>query len=163
MSTDEKLDSKPKRRRWRRGQEEEVVEAALDVDEVEIEEEEDARSLTAPKGRATPGRRQQQQVAEEERGNFITRPLHRLSNYLHDVRSEVRKVIWPTREETGQLTRLVLIATIISAIILGVISLLFTELFRLGLDQPIIFVGLFVIVIGLVVYFFRRGDQRATY
>jgi preprotein translocase subunit SecE len=161
MSTEEKLDSKPKRRRWRRGQEEQAVEAAVEDDVVE--EEEDARSLTAPKGRATPGRRQLQQEAEEERGNAITRPLYRLSAYWRDVRSELSKVTWPTREETLQLTRIVLLTTITSALILGVITLFFTELFRLGLDQPLIFIGLFVIVVALVVMFLRRGDTRATY
>jgi hypothetical protein len=55
MSTDEKLDSKPKRRRWRRGQEEEVVEAAVEDEEMDDEEEDeaDARSLT-PRDAWTP-------------------------------------------------------------------------------------------------------------
>jgi preprotein translocase subunit SecE len=164
MSTEEKLDSKPKRRRWRRGQEDEAVEAAVEAEEVEdAEDDEDARSLTAPKGRATPGRRQLQQVTEVARGNAVTRPLYRLAEYWRDVRSELNKVSWPTREETIQLTRIVLLTTIISAIILGVITLLFTELFRLGLDLPIIFIGLFVVVVALVVMFLRRGDQRPTY
>jgi preprotein translocase subunit SecE len=163
MSTEEKLDSKPRRRRWRRGQEEEVVEAAAEPEEIEEEEDEETTSLTAPKGRATPGRRQLQQVAEEERGNIITRPLFRLGAYWRDVRSELSKVSWPTREETIQLTRIVLLTTIISALVLGVITLLFTELFRLGLDQPLIFIGLFVIILALVVMFLRRGEQRTTY
>jgi preprotein translocase subunit SecE len=163
MSTEEKLDSKPRRRRWRRGQEEEVVEAAAEPEEIEEEEDEETTSLTAPKGRATPGRRQLQQEAEEERGNAITRPLYRLSAYWRDVRSELSKVSWPTREETIQLTRIVLLTTIISALVLGVITLLFTELFRLGLGQPLIFIGLFVIVVALVVMFLRRGEQRTTY
>lgn len=162
MSTEEKLDSKPKRRRWRRGQEEEAVEAAVEAEEAGEAEDEDTGSLTTPKGRATPGRRQQQ-VAEEARGNAITRPLYRLADYWRDVRSELNKVSWPTREETIQLTRIVLLTTIISAIVLGVITLLFTELFRLGLGQPLIFIGLFVVVVALVVMFLRRGDQRSTY
>jgi hypothetical protein len=57
----------------------------------------------------------------------------------------------------------VLLTTIISALVLGVITLLFTELFRLGLDQPLIFIGLFVIILALVVMFLRRGEQRTTY
>jgi preprotein translocase subunit SecE len=164
MSTEEKLDSKPRRRRWRRGQEEEVVESVVEEEEVEdAEAEEETRSLTAPKGRATPGRRQLQQVTEEERGSVVTRPFYRLAAYWRDVRSELSKVSWPTREDTLQLTRIVLLTTIISAIILGIITLLFTELFRLGLDQPLIFAGLFIIVVALVVMFLRRGEQRPTY
>ncbi len=163
MSTDEKLDSKPRRRRWRRGQEEEAVEAAVEAEAVEeAEDDEEARSLTAPKGRATPGRRQQQQVTEEARGNVVTRPLYRLTEYWRDVRSELNKVSWPTRAETLQLTRIVLLTTITASIILGLITLGFTRLFAFGLEQPLIFVGLFVIVVALVVIFLRRGDQRTT-
>jgi preprotein translocase subunit SecE len=162
MSTDEKLDSQPKRRRWRRGQQEEVVEAAVEDDELDDEAEEDARSLTAPKGRATPGRRQQQQVEVEERGSALTRPFYRLGGFLRDVRSELAKVTWPTREETFELTRVVLGTTVAAALILGVIALIFTELFRLGLGQPLIFVGVFIIIIALAVFFLRRSDQRST-
>jgi len=162
MSTEEKLDSKPKRRRWRRGQQEEAAEAPVEDDEMDEESEEESRSLTAPKGRATPGRRQQQQVVVEERGNALTRPLYRLAGFWRDVRSELAKVTWPTREETLQLTRVVLGTTIVAALILGVIALIFTELFRLGLGQPLIFAGVFVIIIALVVYFLRRSDQRST-
>jgi|FLYN01.1.fsa_nt_gi preprotein translocase subunit SecE len=158
MSTEDKLNTKPKRRRWRRGQEEEVVQAE-EADETE--DEEDARGLTVKKGRPTPGRRQQAEVVEE-RGNVVTRPINRLAEYLRDVRSELSKVTWPTREEVWQLTRIVLGTTIAAALILGVITLIFTELFRIGLNQPVIFVGLFVVVVALVVIFLRRSSERTT-
>lgn len=161
MSTEGKLDTKAKRRRWRRGQEEDVVEAAVEEDEAEEEIEENARGLTAPKGRPTPGRRQQQ-AEVEEKGNIVTRPVNRLTLYLRDVRSELGKVTWPTREEALQLTRIVLGTTISAAIILGLITLVFTELFRYGLNQPILFAGLFVIVVALIVMFLRRSSERTT-
>ncbi len=162
MSTEEKLGSK--RRRWRRSEaEEEVVDAAVEEEENEAEDEEgDERALTAKKGRPTPSRRAQQEAVVEESGNVVTRPVNRLAQYLRDVRSEVNKVSWPTREEAVALTRIVLLTTIASALILGVITLLFTELFRYGLQAPVIFVGLFVIVVALVVLFLRRNSERST-
>lgn len=162
MSTEEKLGSK--RRRWRRNQEEEeVVDAAVEDDEDdEGEEEVNPTALTAKKGRPTPSRRAQEEAEVEESGNVVTRPVNRLVEYLRDVRSEVGKVSWPTRQEAISLTRIVLLTTIASALVLGVITLLFTELFRYGLQSPIIFVGLFVIVVALVVIFLRRNNDRST-
>jgi len=164
MSSEEKLDSKPKRRRWRRAEEEEVVDAAVEAeDEGDGEEAEaDTRGLTAKKGRPTPSRRQMEEAEVEETGNIVTRPANRLVEYLRSVRSELSKVTWPTREEALALSRIVLITTIVSAIILGLVTLLFTELFRIGLDAPVIFVGLFVIVVALLLIYQRRSSERTT-
>jgi preprotein translocase subunit SecE len=161
MSTEEKLGSK--RRRWRRNEaEEEVVDAAIEEDDEGEDEEVNPTALTAKKGRPTPSRRAQEEAVEEESGNVVTRPVNRLVEYLRDVRSEVGKVSWPTRQEAISLTRIVLLTTIAAALILGVITLLFTELFRYGLQSPIIFVGVFVIVVALVVVFLRRNNDRTT-
>jgi preprotein translocase subunit SecE len=163
MSSEEKLDTQPKRRRWRRSQveEEEVVDTAVEEDE-DAEDEGDSSIVTSKKGRATPSRRQLQEAEVEDGGNVVTRPVNRLTQYLRDVRSELAKVTWPTREEAIALTRIVLLTTVVASLILGVITLLFTELFRYGLQAPIIFVGLFVIVIALVVMYIRRSNTRTT-
>ena len=163
MASEEKLDSQPKRRRWRRAEEEEVVEAAAEEEaEDEEEVEADTRGLTAKKGRPTPSRRQMQEAEVEETGNVVTRPANRLVEYLRSVRSELSKVTWPTREEALGLSRIVLVTTIVSAIILGIVTLFFTELFRIGLDAPVIFVGLFVIVIALLLIYQRRSSERSS-
>lgn len=129
--------------------------------EAEIEQELDAgeeRAVTAGKGRATPGRRVQEQG--EKRGNFITRAFGSVREYFEGVNSELRKVSWPTREDTRRLTVIVIVVMVISAIVLGLISLGFTELFRLGLATPLIFFGFFVVVAigGFILY---RRSQRS--
>jgi preprotein translocase subunit SecE len=50
-----------------------------------------------------------------------------ITQYLRDTRSELNKVVWPTREEAINLTIVVLIVTIIMTIILGGIDWVFSQ------------------------------------
>jgi preprotein translocase subunit SecE len=147
-------------RRRRRRVEEEIEETdavAEDEGDGEGEDEVEAvRGVTAAKGRATPGRRNTQEV--EAVGSPITRPFSGLQEYFRGVQGELDKVTWPTREETIRLSRIVLIVTIITSILLGVISLGFTLLFQGGLSNPIIFLAFFVVV-GIVVFGYRRYSR----
>jgi preprotein translocase subunit SecE len=49
-------------------------------------------------------------------------------DFLRDVRSEVRKVTWPTRKETLASTSVVIIAVILIAIYLGLVDMGFSRL-----------------------------------
>ena len=51
--------------------------------------------------------------------------------YFKETRSELRKVTWPTRNETINLTLIVVTVTAFMAIILGVIDWGFAQLFGL--------------------------------
>jgi preprotein translocase subunit SecE len=42
--------------------------------------------------------------------------------FIQDAQVEVRKVVWPTRQETLQTTAIVIIAVIVFAIILGILD-----------------------------------------
>src|SRR5215208_4366956 len=109
------------------------------AEEAEVEEEDDAvetRGITPGKGRATPSRRRQEE--DEDEGNLATRTVGGLRGYFEGVRSELDKVVWPTRDEIRRLTTIVLVTLVVSALVLGTISLTFTELFRLGLSSPIV-------------------------
>lgn len=55
--------------------------------------------------------------------------------FVRDTRSELRKVTWPTREQTMNLTVIVCIVSGIVGILLGGIDLLFAQLFRLLLGR----------------------------
>ena len=57
-------------------------------------------------------------------------------NFIRDVRSELRKVAWPTQRETINLTAVVLAFSIAVGLFLGGIDFLFQELVRglLGLQ-----------------------------
>ena len=45
-----------------------------------------------------------------------TEPGRAFREFFHSARNEVRKVVWPTREETTQTTRLVIITVIVAAL-----------------------------------------------
>ncbi|MFO7320481.1 MAG: preprotein translocase subunit SecE [Chloroflexota bacterium] len=112
------------------------------------------------KGRTTPSRRRDE---DEHEGNLLTRTGGGIREYLEGVRSELGKVAWPTREETTRLTIIVLATLLISAIILGIISAVFTELFRIGLNQPVILFAFIAVAVvaGLIV--FRVQSRRSSY
>jgi len=128
-------------------------------DDEELDED---RSVTVGKGRATPSRRRLEEE-EENKGNFVTRAAGSVREYFEGVRSELSKVVWPTREETQRLTIIVLVTLIASSAVLGAISLIFTNLFVLGLNDPIILLGLlFVVVVGGLI-FYRYQNRRSSY
>ena len=167
MSAEDTLNEKSRRRRgFRRQAEVEPEETVNEVaDALEEDYEEDASSskgLTEKKGRATPGRRTQEVEVTETEGNFITRPLRRFGEYLEGVRAEVQKVVWPTRPEARRLTTIVLSVTVIAALVLGAVSFIFNELFILGLNSPIIFAVLFVIAVGVFIYYLRQSNKRGS-
>lgn len=62
--------------------------------------------------------------AKAKKGNFATK-------FLRETRSELRKVVWPTRREALNMTGIVLAVTIVMAAGLGIIDLLFTRVFAL--------------------------------
>jgi preprotein translocase subunit SecE len=56
---------------------------------------------------------------------------NRIVRYFRETRSELRKVVWPTREEATNLTVIVLAVTVGMSAILGLIDFLFARLFAL--------------------------------
>lgn len=54
----------------------------------------------------------------------------RVRQYWRETRSELRKVVWPTREEATNLTIIVLIVMVAMALLLGSIDTIFSYMFR---------------------------------
>lgn len=54
-----------------------------------------------------------------------------VARYLKEVRSEMSKVIWPTREQTTNLTSVVLAVMVAMSIFLGVLDYIFGGLIQL--------------------------------
>ena len=140
----------------------------LENDVVEEDDGEDegseTRGITAPKGRATPGRRTQEiEEVKAETGivSTVTSPFRSISEYWEGVRSEMAKVIWPTREETQRLATIVLVVTVVSSVVLGVLSLIFSALIAAGLSSPLLVFGaIFVVaVVGFGIYL--RNSNRS--
>lgn len=119
----------------------------------EVEETGEQKALSVGKGRATPGRRTVEEQEEKQSGNAITRTVTNLREYFDGVRTELQKVTWPTNEDTRRLSIIVLLTLLGSALILGAISFVFTELFRMGLSNPIILIVFMAaaIVVGLYI------------
>lgn len=56
---------------------------------------------------------------------------NRLVQYLRETRAELRKVVWPTRQEAINLTIIVVSTIVVMSIFFGAIDYLLTALFRL--------------------------------
>ncbi len=61
---------------------------------------------------------------------------NRFFHYIRETRAELRKVVWPTREEAINLTMIVVATIIAMSIFLGVFDYLFTILFRFLIAAP---------------------------
>ena len=56
--------------------------------------------------------------------------LRRIRKFLADVRTEFRKVTWPTREQTIKQTGVVFVVVAIVSVFLGVVDVGLSELFK---------------------------------
>lgn len=51
--------------------------------------------------------------------------------FVREVRSELKKVVWPTKKELVNYTIAVFIAVILISVIIGIVDTVFAELFKL--------------------------------
>lgn len=87
--------------------------------------------------------------------------LASIGTYWNEVRTELQKVSWPSRDDVIRLTRIVLIVTAITSIGLGALSVgmtLFLDEF--GLNNPIVMVVLFVAIAAGTWWAFQRGERK---
>ncbi|MBR5401876.1 MAG: preprotein translocase subunit SecE [Treponema sp.] len=57
--------------------------------------------------------------------------MAKVFQFFKESRAELKKVVWPTRADVLSSIKVVIISTFIVAIILGLLDLGFSELFRL--------------------------------
>jgi preprotein translocase subunit SecE len=55
--------------------------------------------------------------------------------YVRETRAELRKVVWPTREEAINLTTIVVVTIVAMSIFFGAVDFVLTALFRLLLAR----------------------------
>lgn len=72
--------------------------------------------------RATAARRSKEAPKKSAKSS------NRIIRYFQETQEELRKVTWPTREETIRLTMIVLGATVIFAVFLGALDFIFQRL-----------------------------------
>ncbi len=82
-----------------------------------------------------------------------------LMQQFYAVRSEIRKVTWPTREEARQLTIAVTVGTVVIAIFLFMIDLLFEGVIAGIIGENIIWIIIGVVAIGLVLAAFYANSR----
>ncbi|MBI4303530.1 MAG: preprotein translocase subunit SecE [Chloroflexi bacterium] len=65
------------------------------------------------------------------RTTVATKQSNRLVRFISETIAELKKVVWLTRREAAYLTGLVLIVSIATGLVLGVIDFAFTQLVNL--------------------------------
>ncbi|MGE5620345.1 MAG: preprotein translocase subunit SecE [Sphingomonadaceae bacterium] len=55
----------------------------------------------------------------------------RAREFLREIRSELRKVVWPTRQEAVNLTMIVIGVSAAVGVFLGLVDFTFSEMFRI--------------------------------
>jgi preprotein translocase subunit SecE len=53
-----------------------------------------------------------------------------ISNFIRELRSEIRKVVWPSRREVVNLTGVIVALSAAMGVVLGVVDFAFSEFFR---------------------------------
>ena len=64
------------------------------------------------------------------RGRRTGNPFAGILHFIHDTRSELRKVSWPTQRETVNLSIVVIALSVAMGLFLGGVDFIFQELFR---------------------------------
>lgn len=90
-----------------------------------------------------------------------TRDENALVRYFKETRAELRKVTWPTREETRMLTTIIVIVTITMAIFLGLLDYIFQIVAAGIIAGDLLRIGVAVIMfLGGVAAFYLNAQQE---
>ncbi len=57
--------------------------------------------------------------------------MAKVVQFIKESKAELKKVVWPTKEDVFSSIKVVIISTVVIAVILGALDLGFSELFRL--------------------------------
>ena len=61
--------------------------------------------------------------------------MAKVVQFIKESKAELKKVVWPTKEDVFSSIKVVIISTVIIAVVLGALDLGFSELFRLIMKQ----------------------------
>lgn len=56
--------------------------------------------------------------------------MSKVMQFLRESKAELKKVVWPSREDVVSSVQVVIISTVLIAIVLGLLDFCFTEAFR---------------------------------
>ena len=57
--------------------------------------------------------------------------MSKLVQFVRESKAELKRVDWPTKEDVLSSVKVVIVSTIVIAVLLGVLDLAFTQLFRM--------------------------------
>ena len=57
--------------------------------------------------------------------------MAKVVQFIKESKAELKKVVWPTKEDVFSSIKVVIISTVVVAVVLGALDLGFSELFRL--------------------------------
>lgn len=57
--------------------------------------------------------------------------MAKVVQFIKESRAELKKVVWPTKEDVISSIKVVIISTIVVAVVLGLLDLGFSQLFRI--------------------------------
>lgn len=112
-----------------------------------------AQQAVTRKDRPTPTTRQVKPRAASGEGIISRIPVVRsIAAYFHGVATELRKVSWPSREDTLRLTGVVLAVTVAFAIALGILDTFLAWWFQQAFspDSETTFLGVAAVVLLVV-------------
>ncbi len=89
-----------------------------------------------------------------------TREDNVVVKYFKETRAELRKVTWPTREETKNLTTIIVIVTVAMAVFLGLLDYIFQVVVAGIITGDFIRIGIAVVLfLGTAAAFYFNGQQ----
>lgn len=93
-------------------------------------------------------------TATPREDNFIVR-------YFKGTRAELRKVTWPTRDETKSLTTIIVIVTVAMALFLGLLDYIFQVVAAGIISGDFIRIGLAVVLFlgGAAAFYFNGREE----
>lgn len=56
--------------------------------------------------------------------------MAKITQFFRESRAELKKVVWPTKEDVLSSIKVVIVSTLVVAIVLGLLDFGFTEVFR---------------------------------
>jgi preprotein translocase subunit SecE len=76
-------------------------------------------------------------MAEKKQARLTqeVRPENRFVTFYRETVAELRKVVWPTREQAQNLTIIVVIVVVVMSLFLGGIDALLTQILRFVLER----------------------------
>ena len=62
--------------------------------------------------------------------------MSKVGQFLRETKAELKKVVWPSREDVVSSVIVVIISTVLIAIVLGLLDFGFTQVFRAIMRSP---------------------------